>query len=784
MKPTEADRQLNPPNPSTQPTAPIPMRTRHFLSLRTKFMLFFSLILAVTCSSLSGYYVEARREAMTNSLQQLGTILLTSVVRNAHFQYAGLVAEDHVTLQQFIDGLVAVQDVVYVVITRQDGTILAQHTKGTRQSSDSLSRSVNHPLYPDSQIVKQVFQTPNATPLITHFTLPTRIESRFSWDEIVYDFAMPVLRTGKGNTSLTPFSLQLDEGSSNLSTIQPALLSGVVQIGLTDAHLKHEIEAMVKNILILTALIIGAGVLGAHLLTLRITKPLSSLAGVAREVAEGHSPEPVTTSTRDEIGQLTSTFNLMTRSLQERSTAITANLATIKHQVSQLTTLHQVSAAIARTLDLNQILNSVLQLLIANLGFTRMFLMLRHRERDTAYVAQIAGVSPEITDAARHIEAPILNDGSLQADLLIDGKPLLILSLEAVADRMQQPILELARRTGVTSFVAVPLQSQNQILGYLAADRGAEHCTEEDLHLLSTIASHVAAAIDNARAYAHLEELMQHLEQRIGERTQELTIANERLQEHDRQRSLFLSVASHELRTPMTVIRSFADNMRDGIAGPVSEQQLTYLTRIGHNLSRLTRIINQLLDWSQLDGKKEKFFPAPVCVETVALLVADSLRTIAAEKAITLEIVHAEGLPAVQGDSDKLEQILWNLIGNAIKFTPPGGRVTVDFQTTPEGFVQTSVADTGCGIDPGHVEKLFQEFSKVPSANPAAQGAQLGLFITKRLVTMHHGTIWVESPQGAGARFYFTVPACSQVDGLKAEGAKPKAEGQILRNDE
>ena len=469
----------------------------------------------------------------------------------------------------------------------------------------------------------------------------------------------------------------------------------------------------------------------------------------------------LTPSTRDEIGQLTSVFNLMAHSLQERSLAITTNLATIKHQVGQLTTLHQVSAAIARTLDLNQILSTVLQLLTENLGFTRMFLTLRHGEQDTAYVAKITGVPSDIAEAARHLDMPILDDNSLQADLLIHGKPLLILSLETVADRMQPPILELVRRTGVTSFVAVPLQSQNQMLGYLAADRGSQPCTEEDLHMLLTIASHVAAAIDNAKAYSHLEELTQHLEQRIAERTQELSIANERLQEHDRRRSLFLSVASHELRTPMTVIRSFADNMRDGIAGPVSEQQLTYLTRIGHNLSRLTRIINQLLDWSRLDSKKEVLCLEPVSVEAMARLVADSLRTVATEKTITLEIVHANGLPAVQGDHDKLEQILWNLIGNAIKFTPPGGRITVDFQTDPDGFVQTSVADTGCGVDPDHVEKLFHEFSKVPSANPTAQGAQLGLFITKSLVTMHQGTIWVESTPGTGTRFYFTVPVAS-----------------------
>lgn len=771
MKPINADRQLNPPYPPEEPMAPMPLRAGHSIGLRAKFVLFFSLILAIACSALSWYYVEERRAAIARNIQQLGTILLTSLVHNEHFRYAGLVGEDHDTLQQFMEGLVAVQDVVYVVITRSDGSVLAQHTKGSRLSSASLDRSVDHPLYPEPQIAKQLIQSPNTTPLMTPLSTSNILSNRFAWEEIVYDFAMPVLRAAKGSTSLPAFSIQMEDGHTSSSPAQPALVSGVVQIGLSDAHRKHDLAAAIGDILLLTALIIGAGALGAYFLTLRITRPLRSLAGVAQQVAEGRSPVPLTPATHDEVGHLMSMFNLMTRSLQERNIAITTNMATIKYHVSQLTTLHQVSAAIAGTLDLNQILNTVLQLLIANLGFTRMFLMLRHRERDTAYVAQIAGVSPDIAEAARRLDVPIQNDGSLQADLLIHGKPLLVLSLESVADRMHPPILELAHRTGVTSFVAVPLQSHNQMLGYLAADRGSQPCTDEDLHMLLTIASHVASAIDNATAYAHLEELTQHLEQRIAERTQELSTANEQLLEEDRRRLRFLAVASHELRTPMTVIRSFTDNMLDGIAGPVTEQQQAYLARIGYNLNRLTRIINQLLNWSHLDGGNDVLSLAPVCVESTALQVADSLRAITAEKSITLEIAHAEGLPSVQGDRDKLEQILWNLIGNASKFTPPDGRITVDFQTTPEGFVQTCVADTGCGIDPEHVGNIFQEFSKVPSALPSAQGAQLGLFITKSLVTMHRGTIWVESTPGAGTRFYFTVPvASSREDCSKVEG--------------
>ncbi|HWV45871.1 MAG TPA: ATP-binding protein, partial [Nitrospira sp.] len=106
----------------------------------------------------------------------------------------------------------------------------------------------------------------------------------------------------------------------------------------------------------------------------------------------------------------------------------------------------------------------------------------------------------------------------------------------------------------------------------------------------------------------------------------------------------------------------------------------------------------------------------------------------------------------------------WNLIGNAIKFTPPGGRVSVEFGESPRGVVQTCVADTGCGIDASHVPNIFDEFSRVPSPMPAAQGAQLGLCITKTLVTMHHGRIWVESQSEVGSRFYFTLPVAGSQD--------------------
>ena len=740
-------------------------------TLRSKFLIFFSLILILTSSTLSWYFIEVRRVSMTDNLNQLGTILLTSVVNNGQFRYGGLIAEDRTTLREFVESLMAIDDVVYVVIRGADHIILAQQNKLIQESSGgSITFSQERRYYPDEAIAEALYSRPTSTPHVTPVALskdkifipgggisdPVWILS--SLQDNIYDFALPVLRKPASDPSLSPLLLEMEERVQTKPSAAPYRVQGVVQIGITDGRVKQALLEMIRNVLILTTLLIGAGILGAHFLTLRVTTPLRRLASGARQLAEGESPAPIPSTTSDEVGQLTRTFNAMTQALRERSEAISANLETIRKQITQLTAVHQTSAAITSTLDLHELLDTVLQLLRSNLGFSRMALMLRHEDRDVGYVAQVAGVSEEVAEAARFLTIPIKDDGTFMADLFIHAKPVLVRDVEAVANRMNAVTLELIRRVNVHSFVMVPLQSHNQILGLIAGDRGASPCSEEDLHILMTIASHVATAIDNARTYANLAQLTQHLEQRIEERTRELSVANERLQEHDRRRTMFVSVASHELRTPMTAIRSFADNMADGVAGALSDRQKTYLDRIGHNLNRLTRIINQLLDWSRLDMKKEIIRLEAIDMYKAATVVVESLRTVAAEKHVDINIEASEKLPFVEADRDKLEQILWNIVGNAVKFTPAGGKVTVRFEALPDGMVQTCVTDTGCGIPPDQLDRVFNEFSKVPSNMAASQGAQLGLFITRSFVTMHKGRIWVESELGIGSRFYFTLP--------------------------
>jgi two-component system sensor histidine kinase/response regulator len=751
-----------------QKHSPRPRSAARF-SLRLKFMLFFSLILIMTCSSLSWYFIETRHRVMTDHLEELGTILLTNTVRNEHFRIAGIVLEDHVTLDQFVQSLMAIDHVVYVAVTASDGRILNQQSKLTRRPAQGSPRVPAQPIYPDDRISKSLLAAPLTAPLMTRLvrsaeqTLMPHDESS-DWllpflvrTEVLYDFAMPVLREFSASM---PLSLLSDEFEVKTSAIPPTKtvpVVGLVRIGLTDAQTKQALLIIARNVSILTAIIIVAGILGAHLLTSRITTPLRSLAGAARQLAEGSEPPvPLVPVTHDEVGQLTQVFNEMTQSLYDRNRAITMNLDTIKRQVTQLTTVHQASAAIASAgmFDMNELLDTVLHLLVDNLGFSRMTVFVHHPDRNCASLARVIGVSPDIGEAIRRIDIPVVDNGGITAELLLHGKPLLIQDIETVTQRMYPPILEMARRSGVRSFIAVPLQSHTKILGFLAGDRGFRRCSEEDLHILLTIAGHVAAAMDNARAYSNLAELTQHQEERIEERTLELSRANEQLKTHDQRRSKYVKVVSHELRTPMTAIRSFAENMLDGVTGPLTDLQRTYLTRIQHNVARLVRLADELLDWL----RSEELRLEEISIDHIATIVVDSLETVASDKQVSLAVALHEDLPSIQGDRDKLEQILWNLVGNAIKFTPPGGRVTVEFRVFPPGFVQTCVADTGCGIDPFHLPNVFEEFSEVPSAMPASQGAQLGLCITKTLVNRHHGQIWAESKPETGSRFYFTLP--------------------------
>ncbi len=259
------------------------------------------------------------------------------------------------------------------------------------------------------------------------------------------------------------------------------------------------------------------------------------------------------------------------------------------------------------------------------------------------------------------------------------------------------------------------------------------------------------------RAYQQLEQLMQTLEQRVRERTLDLEAANARLRELDELKSAFVSTVSHELRTPMTSIKGYVDNILDGLTGVLTEKQSYYLGRVKHNVERLTRMINDLLDLSRIEAGRVELHLGAVCTRDLITDVAESFQRIAQEKGITLRTESSGELTPVRGDRDKLHQVLTNLIQNAIKFTPTKGEVRVE-SCVQDGAVQISVSDTGCGIPPHELDRVFDRFYRGESVPTEDRGSGLGLPIAKSLVELHGGRIWAESVPGQGSRFFFTLP--------------------------
>ncbi len=234
----------------------------------------------------------------------------------------------------------------------------------------------------------------------------------------------------------------------------------------------------------------------------------------------------------------------------------------------------------------------------------------------------------------------------------------------------------------------------------------------------------------------------------------------QRLKELDKMKSAFVSNVSHELRTPLTAIKASADNMLDRLIGDLNGKQVGYLTRIKSNSDRLARLINDLLDLSTIEAGKIDLRPTNLPLVTLVKEAAESLRPVAAEKLINLTVMSADPGVIAWADRDKVIQVLMNLIGNALKFTPARGKVTIAVAKNSAAWMQISVTDTGPGIPAEEVNKVFGRFYQIGQAGTQkTQGTGLGLAISKALVEMHGGKIWVESEAGKGSTFSFTLPA-------------------------
>ena len=252
-------------------------------------------------------------------------------------------------------------------------------------------------------------------------------------------------------------------------------------------------------------------------------------------------------------------------------------------------------------------------------------------------------------------------------------------------------------------------------------------------------------------------ELWEHA-RLLEERNAELRRVNEELKRIDQLKSDLLSMVSHELRTPLATVKEFTAILADQIAGPTTQAQQEYLGIIRANIDRLARIIGDLLDMAKIEAGRvtlNKGYVDPVPIVTHVL---QSLQPLAKSKQVDLQAQMPERMRGVFADPDKLTQVLLNLLGNAIKFTPAGGRATVSIEERATE-TQFNVVDTGVGISGEDLTRLFEKFQQFRrTAGDGPQGTGLGLAISKRLVELHGGRIWVDSQENKGSAFSFTMP--------------------------
>ena len=414
-----------------------------------------------------------------------------------------------------------------------------------------------------------------------------------------------------------------------------------------------------------------------------------------------------------------------------------ARTAELTQSVGQLTALGEISRAVSSTLDVDTVLDTIVSRASQLAGADGCAIYEYDEPTQAFHVRATHNFDRALVEILQAM--PLRKGEGVMGRATEAQEPIQIADI-AVPGAYQSHLRDVLIGAGFRALLSVPLLREEQVIGSLSLNRKAPgEFPSEVLEVLKTFATQSALAIQNARLFRE-----------IADKSRQLETAS-------RHKSEFLANMSHELRTPLNAIIGFSEVLMQRMFGELNAKQDEYLKDIYDSGRHLLSLINDILDLSKIEAGRMELeltdFDLPTAIDSALTLVRER----ATRRGIALQKTLDARVGPVQADERKVRQVVLNMLSNAIKFTPEGGRIEV--RAVPvDGSVEVSVTDTGVGIAPEDQEAVFEEFRQVGTADKKAEGTGLGLALCRKFVELHGGTIWVTSAVGAGSTFTFRLP--------------------------
>lgn len=304
---------------------------------------------------------------------------------------------------------------------------------------------------------------------------------------------------------------------------------------------------------------------------------------------------------------------------------------------------------------------------------------------------------------------------------------------------------------GIKTSMLVPVFVRDEVIGVLIFSmvKGEDAVTKEEKKMIQGFSEIVGLAVQNSRLYSDLADAKDSL-----------INANHRLKELDLLKDEFVSLASHELRTPMTAIKSYLWMALNKPPAPLHPEMKSYLDISYKSTERLIHLVNDMLTVSRIERNKVELHLTKVNLYEVVKQVYDELKITADEKKIQFTIDSHKSDLEIECDKDKIREVIQNLVGNSLKFTPANGKVTINIEKDAKNYL-IAVVDTGSGIPKDEMNKLFTKFGRIDysyTQHANSPGTGLGLYISKQIISLHHGEIQVQSEINKGSTFTIVLP--------------------------